>query len=105
MSSAFSSTLAEKRPIEHHAIVWRGLAATVVFTPDSWAGHSHIEVIAEPRTPLPITETGYRSLFLHVGEVEDAGGAASFVMRWLDTASKSPAWRAALAASRQGSLF
>lgn len=104
MSSDFPSNV-EKRPIEHHAMVWRGIAATVVYTPDSWAGHSHIEVITEPSTPLPITETGYRSLFLPSGEVEDAGGAISFVMRWLDAASKSPQWRAAYAASRQGSLF
>lgn len=105
MSSGFPSADAEKRPIEHYAIVWRGIAATVVFTPDSWVGHSHIEVMTEPRTPLPITETGYRSLFLHEVEVEDAGGAVPFVMRWLDAASKSPQWLAAYAASRQGSLF
>lgn len=94
-----------KRPIEHHPIVWRGIPATVVYTPDSFAGHSHLEVMSEPRTPLPISETGYRSVFLHSVEIEDAGGAASFALRWLDAASKSPQWRAAEAASRQGSLF
>ena len=111
MTSAPLSTVAEKRPIEHHAIVWHGIAATVVYTPDyhstpgSAFHHCHVEVITEPRKPLPISETGYRSLFINGGEVENAGGAASFAMRWLDAASKSPEWRAAVAASRQGSLF
>jgi hypothetical protein len=105
MSSDFPSTDAEKRPIEHHAIVWRGIAVTVVFSPDSWSGDSQLEIIAEPRTPLPITETGYLFHFLHEGEIEEAGGPVAFVMRWLDVASKSPKWRAAYAASRQGNLF
>lgn len=111
MSSEPLSTVAEKRSIEHHAIVWRGIKATVVYTPDYHAlpgddsHHSHVEVLTEPRVPLPITETGYRSLFLPGGQVEDAGGATAFVTRWLDASSKSPEWRAAVAASRQGSLF
>jgi hypothetical protein len=111
MSGSFSSTVAEKRMIEHHQVVWRGIAATVVYTPDFHAlpgddcHHCHIEVMTEPRVPLPITETGYRSLFLPGGQVEDAGGVAAFVTRWLDAASKSAQWRAAEVTARQGSLF
>ena len=69
--------------------------------------HAHIEVrsIAPDRAQLPITETGYRSHFLHPWEVEEAGGATAFVLGWLDDAARSPEWRATKAKLAQPDLF
>ncbi len=101
-----------KRPIEQYQLSWRGIDIIVVYTPDyhSTGGdqfhHCHLEVMSEkPRVPLPITETGYRSLFLPGGGVDDAGGALAYVTRWLDHAAKSATWKTAERDMRQGSLF
>ena len=40
--------------------------------------HLDITTIEPPRAPLPITETGYRSHFLHPDEVAAYGGPEAF---------------------------
>jgi hypothetical protein len=62
-------------------------------------------VEAENRQRLPITETGYRSYFLHPDEVEAAGGPAAYVLAWLGEEAQSPKWKRHVEASRQLSLF
>lgn len=89
-----------KRPIEQYTLRWRGIDIIVVYTPDLHAGvdnqfqHCHLEVMSEqPRTPLPISETGYRSVFLPGGTIEDSGGAVQYATQWLEHAAKSPNWK------------
>lgn len=64
---------------------------------------AHIEV--EAKTPLPITETGYRSLYLPTKEVEEAGGAVALVNEWLNEAAKSKEWKEYQKEKNQLKLF
>jgi len=70
-------------------------------------GQDHIEVqsLAPAKSPLPITETGYRSHFLSPLELINAGGPVTFVTAWLDTEAKGKAWSKAVNAKLQGDLF
>lgn len=92
-----------------HIVVWNGVEIEVRYAA-RWGGlgyTSHLEVrsMKPERTPLPVTETGYKSHFTPCGTIEQAGGPVAFVTEWLNHEAKRPAWRAADAAARQGSLF
>lgn len=63
----------------------------------------HIELRAEEK--LPVTETGYRSHFIHQDEFALFENVTCFVEQWLDTAANSPGWIKHKEESRQLSLF
>ena len=94
---------------------WNGIRIEVRYCPnwlDFYEGlyghklaHLEIESIAPERTPLPVTETGYRSHFTRPDVIEAAGGPSAFVRAWLDDAAKDPRWIAAQKARNQLSLF
>jgi hypothetical protein len=84
---------------------WRGIAIQVDFEACRWSGpFDHVEVRSIDRSPLPITETGYRSAFIPSGEftLDTYVGA---VLAWLDEDARSEKWRVAEQQSRQLSLF
>jgi hypothetical protein len=94
---------------------WQGVSVSVSYEAD-WLGmskslgqfataHLEIEAVDPPKHPLPVTETGYRSLFVARGVVEQAGGAVAYTLAWLDQAAKAPAWKRQREAARQLSLF
>jgi len=87
-----------------HAIVWDGIAVSITHTPN-WLNSEfhHVELRANER--LPVTETGYRSHFIHQDEFTHFGTATAFVEQWLDEAAKSPDWIRHKQDSRQLSLF
>ncbi|SEH60809.1 hypothetical protein [Paracoccus alkenifer] len=85
---------------ETHNITWRGLAVEITFTPEKFGVVDHIELRSGGKTPLPVTETGYRSQFIHAGTVAEAGGAAAYVIAWLEHEAKCTGWN-----SVQLSLF
>ena len=92
-----------------HIVVWNGVEIEVRYAAH-WCGcnyTSHLEVrsLKPVRAPLPMTETGYKSHFIPCGRIEEYGGPVAFVTEWLNLEAKRPAWRAADAAARQGSLF
>ncbi|MFA5952597.1 MAG: hypothetical protein WC807_20220 [Hyphomicrobium sp.] len=94
--------------ITDHMIQWQGMAVSIRHVANwSGTGFDHIEVqtILPPRAPLPITETGYRSHFLHGEDLAGRGGAVAFVTKWLDHEARSAAWQGHLRASAQLSLF
>jgi len=68
---------------------------------------SHIEIrTLEPeRAPLPITETGYRSHFVHEPTVREWGGPEALVRAMLDDAAKSAEWKEREESRKQLSLF
>ncbi len=68
---------------------WRGVTVEVRHEPD-WlnSGFDHVEIEAIPRTPLPITETGYRSHFIDPGDLDDYDDVAAFARFWLEAAAK-----------------
>jgi len=103
------------KPYEPHQIEWRGVLIEVRYCPSWSKSHeeiygermAHLEVMSldEPRRPLPMTETGYRSHFIHAKTIEDQGGPVAFVRAWLDEAAQSQQWKDLEAASRQMSLL
>ena len=64
---------------------------------------SHIELHCDE--PLPVTETGYKSIFLAKGILKDDGEVFSFVLSLLDEAAESNAWQQHMADRRQLKLF
>lgn len=91
-----------------YKIVWRGILLVIRHELDYlWKGSSHIEihVVRPKREPTPLTETGYRSLFIDTLELVNAGGAVTFLTAWLDREAKSTEWQKCDAARRQGDLF
>jgi len=86
-------------------IEWRGISIDIRHITKRFAGYDHIEVESAERVPLPITETGYRSLFIDPESVAHADGAKEFVLSWLDCEATSAAWKRYLTEDRQLSLF
>ena len=70
-------------------------------------GQDHIEVesIAPKKAPLPITQTGYRSLFMSPLDLINDGGPVTFVTAWLDREAKGKDWQRRQAVRQQGDLF
>ena len=91
-----------------HTLVWHGIEIEARYYPLQWGITAHLEILSvnPPRSPLPISETGYRSWFHEPGTIEESGKTVEeYVRAELDDAAKSPEWRVQLEASRQGSLF
>lgn len=98
---------------ETYGFSWRGITVRVSYSLD-WLNLSdpamevaHLEVnsINPDRAPLPFTETGYKSHFIHPNEIEHAGGPEAYARAWLDHAAQSPAWIKKEEAAKQLSLF
>lgn len=86
-------------------LIWNGIKIMVTHTPNRFGETDHIELHAEDRQRLPVTETGYRSHFCHESQIEPYGSALNFVQAWLDHEAMKPEWRAYVEASQQLSLF
>ncbi len=78
--------------MEQHQITWRGIALEITFTPEKFGMVDHIELRSESKTPLPVTETGYRSHFIAAGTVAEHGGAMPFVTAWLEYEAARTGW-------------
>lgn len=96
-------------------IEWQGITIEIVYEPnwlnlsredsDLTAAHLDIRSIAPERAPLPITETGYRSHFLHPNEIAELGGPVAYVEAWLNDMAQSADWAKQEARRRQLTLF
>lgn len=85
-------------------ITWEGITLSYTHTADAFSSpFDHIEVKTSEQ--LPITETGYRSLFIHPDELNLWESVEAFILEWLDDAAKLPAWQEYRNQSRQLSLF
>ena len=78
--------------MEKHIIIWRSIQIEITYTPDQFGMVDHIELHTENKTPLPVTETGYRSHFMNKGNVAHNGGAVAFVTAWLDHEAEQTNW-------------
>lgn len=100
-------------PYEIHRIEWNGIGIEVRYAPEWLAmhdtdcdvAHVEIEAVQPQRTPLPITETGYRSHFTSKATVESYGGPVAFAQAWIQAEAAKPAWQTRQASQRQMSLF
>ena len=85
-------------------IKWQGIEVEYSYTQPTYCSpYHHIELHAKER--LPVTETGYRSHFIHPQELELWPCAEAFVLDWLNVAASSCEWKEYQQQSRQGSLF
>lgn len=92
-----------------HRLIWQDYVIEVIHTVN-WCAqigldHLSITCLSPERAALPITETGYKSAFLHGEKIIRAGGAVAYVQAWLNEATQSPEWTAQAEAARQGSPF
>jgi len=83
----------------------RWIADYVSFDDGQSMAHLEVESVKPKHAPLPITETGYRSHFIHRTNVDHMGGPEAYVEAWIAEVANTPVWRNAEAASRQLALF
>lgn len=71
------------------------------------SGHDHLEIRSvEPQGhPLPVTKTGYKSLWPVHGEYASAAEAAGAVCDWLEEMAETAEWLEFVAESEQPGLF
>lgn len=81
--------------MEKHTIVWRGVTVEITYTPEEFSVVDHIVLRTDGKTPLPVSDTGFRSHFVPVGMVAEYGGAVAFVTEWLDHEAKRVRWHGA----------
>lgn len=88
-----------------HKIEWRGVQLEIEHMP-SWShGMDHIEIRSENRVPIPITETGYKSLFVATKDIEVTSDPVAYVLAWLDHEACSDEWKCKAVEQAQLSLF
>ena len=86
-------------------IVWRGISMEITHVKGCFSRMDHIEIHTEDRTPVPITETGYKSHFFPTGGLGEFETAVDFVRAWLEHDAESKKWKAQALAAQQLSLF
>lgn len=85
-------------------LTWEGIAIALTVHDKTYGdAFRHLELRATE--PLPITETGYRSHFIHKDELALWDSPEAFVLDWLNDAARDPGWQARRMQSRQLSLF
>ncbi len=85
-------------------LVWEGITIALSHHPQRFGGpFDHLELRAHER--LPVTTTGYRSLFILPKELELWASPEAFVLEWLNDAALDPDWLAYRQQARQLSLF
>ena len=93
-------------------IMWQGIEISITYKPnpynlsrESIIAHFEIKVLSPKGAQIPITETGYRSHYLHPDCVEEFDSPIAYVRAWLDYEAKKPQWQTYLASMHQISLF
>jgi hypothetical protein len=94
---------------------WLDYEIEITYTPSTYKcfeeaygyamSHVEIKTIKPLRAELPITDTGYRSIYITAPELADHGGAKAFILNALNEAAENPAWKNAELQRRQLSLF
>ena len=89
---------------DEFVFVWQGITIHVSCL-QGWPIETfcHVELRCDQR--LPITETGYKSHFMPLEQLDEFESSEVFVRGWLDHASRTSEWRNYVEASRQGNLF
>lgn len=64
-----------------------------------------VHIIIKAKEPLPITETGFKSIFLPMDHIIDCGSLVQMIQDELDQASQSQEWKAYQTEKRQLTLF
>lgn len=104
--------LPEQLEYQTYQAQWQGIGLEIRHCP-RWLCSSgelitqHVEVRSVDKVPLPITNTGYRSHFMHGAEAlaEFDDDPVAFIVWLLDEAAKSKEWQQRVEADRQFELF
>ncbi|MCV6575112.1 MAG: hypothetical protein OIF58_05190 [Cohaesibacter sp.] len=88
-----------------HRVIWQGISLEIGHMHSWCQGMDHIEIRSWNMQPLPITETGYRSLFLSNEELKEIGDPVVYVMVWLDREAAQSDWYERQQQAAQLSLF
>lgn len=98
-----------------YRLTWDNIEIEIVHSPsyirsfERVYGHSmdHLQVksVDPERAPLPITETGYKSIWIIGPRLEEFGGPEQYIRDYLTHEAKSPDWLARKASADQYSLF
>lgn len=94
-------------PYREYNITWQSINVSIRYTPQ-WSKFSemaHLEIRRDDDGKLPVTETGYRSLFTYNILIEDRGGPIEYVDAWLEEYAQKKDWKSYLANERQLTLF
>lgn len=93
------------KPTCIHKIVWHGIEIEVKHIAQRFGDFDHVEVTSLDCVALPITETGYRSLFILSERLAEHADPVSYVRAWLDHEADSDTWKRYEANALQLSLF
>lgn len=87
--------------------IWNDIKIQVNYTPNyATAEIDHLEIISDSKTPISITETGYKSHFILPEEFKSYNlTPVEFFTQWLDEAAQEPSWIEAQAQQNKMSLF
>lgn len=95
--------------IQTFKIFWRGIEIDVKYENPYFQmsdfSISHFDIYTKDKQPLPITETGYRSHFLHDDEVQQYGGPSEYFNAWIESEAKTQNWKPIPKQAEQLSLF
>lgn len=87
-------------------IEWQGIGIELRYVQNCYGSESdHIELRVDGKQRLPITNTGYRSHFIHNDAIAQFGSVEAYILAWLDHEAQSPSWRTYVERPRQLSLF
>ena len=90
---------------------WRGIQVRITYEPDYSTAVKHIHgyqlahITLQAETPLPISETGFRSIFLAEETVREAGGVVAYTHQLLNETAKSKQWKSQEKQKNQLTLF
>ena len=73
-------------------IEWRGIHICITHNPD-WPGHGFQQIEVRSDERLPITETRYRSHYIHDEHLPLFDSVEAFVLEWLENAADDPTWK------------
>ena len=114
MTTHQSHSADDNREIQSVQIEWQGITLSITYE-EHWLGserespfdtaHLQVRVSTPIDAIIPITETGYRSHFIHRDAVRELGGPGGYVLAWLDEAARSHEWTARVAARNQLKLL
>lgn len=100
-----------EKDIKKITLPWRGINVKITYRQylsDELVkiqGHQIAHVTVNAEMPLPITETGFLSMFLHDDELRKRGGAVAYVHEQLNEAAKSKEWQEHVKQKSQLKLF
>lgn len=101
----------DKKDIKKITLPWKGINVKITYRQYlsdelvEMMGHQVAHVTIDADTPLPITKTGFLSMFLHDGELQKRGGAVAYVHEQLNEAAKSKEWQDYVRQKSQLKLF